>query len=108
MQNTHKESIKRFLESHDTYRSYNGALVWDMYEKYFGHMLEGIPEDVKERIRVFIHESDKVISLEAITRAKRKLQEDNEELRGHNYGRRKRKARDIRSTIHTETYYTSL
>jgi hypothetical protein len=108
MKAVHKEFIETCMRSHMSYRDSNGLLVADVYLNYLDHLLEGVPEATKQAIRVFLYEADKVISLEAITRAKRKLQEIHPELRGESYGRRKRKAKQVAEGINTENYHEVL
>lgn len=108
MKEVHKEYIEILLRHHEAYRDSNALVVWDTYEQYLGHTLEGVPEATKSLIRNFLFEADRILSLEAITRAKRKLQEIHPELRGESYGRRKRKAKQVAEGINTENYHEVL
>ena len=90
--------VKDLLVKHDTYRDNDRKLVAHVW------MLQvGGTDNMKEiNLFDFMHtwvNNDNLVTPDTITRARRKVQEENPSLRGHKYNQRHSEELDVRNTI---------
>lgn len=80
------ERVKYILERNEQSRDNDALLIGILYKLYYGVM----PQDPWEDVVVRLGRGD-LPTFEAVTRARRKIQEENKELRGERYKHRKTK-----------------
>lgn len=88
--------VQRFLEAFPEYRDNDKKLIWAIWKR------QGLTEANVISYKSFLSES---VSLESITRARRKVQETNPKLQGSDYIKRARaeKAEEKGNFIYTES-----
>jgi hypothetical protein len=95
-----KEDVKRYLEADEKYRDDDESLV----ARFWHEELRKQQIDSKSITGMDLlkrYADGKLTSADVITRARRKVQEENVELRGKKWEKRHEEESDVRKTINT-------
>jgi hypothetical protein len=94
-----QEVVKTFLEKREDLRDSDPKLIANVWRKEIETLAqkEGALEDMSALVFLAYYlVPEKISSSDSITRARRKIQQDNEHLRGNNYKERQAQEKEFR------------
>ena len=92
--------VKELLTQHPTYRDNDRKLVAHIWMKQVGGVQNMRAYNLYDFMRDWI-DDDAIIMPDTITRARRKVQQDNSHLRGESYVQRQNEEKEVRQNINT-------